>query len=677
MLFNLSLKNIKKSIKDYSIYFFTLVVAVAIFYLFNSMDAQESMLALTSSKREMIKSLVMILGYVSIFVSVILGFLIVYSNNFLIKRRKKEIGLYLTLGMSKRKVSTILVFETLLVGILSLIVGLLVGVGLSQLLSIFTAKIFEVDMTKFKFIFSSAALVKTIIYFGIIFILVMSFNVIALSRYKLIDLLNASKKSEKIKVRNKFVIFISFILTILLLGYAYKLLFDGALMTLDNTALKMIIAGSIGTFLLFFSISGVLLTIFQKSKKVYYKNLNIFVLRQINSRVNTTVISTTIISLMLLLTIGILSGSMSMASAFNSDLSNNNLTDFTLKCSKNTYEIVDDKYIPIKLEYTSMDNIINSNEFKSYSKDYVSFNEYQSNVVVKNLMSKKTIKKIKNEYNSGVLLNSPVLIIKESDYKKLMKIYGKEDDIVDIESDKYLLLANVDLVVDSYTDYYKNNNSIEINDKKLTPATDKIYETAIENYNSNGNDGIIVVSDELVDNLEISNSLIVGNYIKKSDKIDNAFIEYIFNNSNVIQTRTKLEMEAASVGITAILTFLGLYLGIIFAISSATVLAIGQLSESSDNKERYLVLRKLGSDNKMINKALFTQIAVAFIFPLIVALFHAFFGLKELNHIIKILGNINLTENIFLTTLFIVIVYGGYFLVTYHSSKNIIKDDNK
>ena len=211
MLFNLSLKNIKKSLKDYSIYFFTLVIAVAIFYVFNSLDAQESMIIMNESEHETIQSITQVLGYVSVFVSIILGFLIIYSNNFLIKRRKKEIGLYLTLGMSKRKVSQILVFETLLVGLISLVVGLLIGVFLSQGLSVVTAKMFEADLSTYKFIFSSQALYKTILYFGIIFLLVMIFNVITLSKYKLIDLLTAGKKNEKVKFRNKYVLIISFI----------------------------------------------------------------------------------------------------------------------------------------------------------------------------------------------------------------------------------------------------------------------------------------------------------------------------------------------------------------------------------------------------------------------------------------------------------------------------------
>lgn len=100
-LFSLALRNIKKSIKDYSIYFITLVIAVAIFYIFNSIDSQTAMMSISKSTMEIVQSLVNVLSYISVFVSVVLGFLIVYANNFLIKRRKKEIGIYMTLGMSK------------------------------------------------------------------------------------------------------------------------------------------------------------------------------------------------------------------------------------------------------------------------------------------------------------------------------------------------------------------------------------------------------------------------------------------------------------------------------------------------------------------------------------------------------------------------------------------------
>ena len=221
MLFKLSLKNIKKSIKDYAIYFFTLILGVAIFYVFNAIESQTVMLQVSKSTHELIKLMNTMLSGVSVFVSFILGFLIIYASRFLIKRRKKEFGIYMTLGMSKGKISKILLFETLLIGIISLIVGLGLGVILSQLMSIIVANMFEADMTKFAFTFSSSAVGKTILYFGIIYLLVMIFNTFSVSKCKLINLINANRKNEKIKVKNPVICTLIFIISVGLLGYAY------------------------------------------------------------------------------------------------------------------------------------------------------------------------------------------------------------------------------------------------------------------------------------------------------------------------------------------------------------------------------------------------------------------------------------------------------------------------
>ena len=126
----------KKSIKDYAIYFLTLVLGVAIFYMFNSIDSQQAMLQVSQSQREIIKMMISMLGFVSVFVAVILGLLIVYANNFLINRRKKEFGIYMSLGMGRRQISKIILMETIFVGIISLVIGIVVGVFASQFMSV-------------------------------------------------------------------------------------------------------------------------------------------------------------------------------------------------------------------------------------------------------------------------------------------------------------------------------------------------------------------------------------------------------------------------------------------------------------------------------------------------------------------------------------------------------------
>ena len=221
MLFKLSVKNIKKSIKDYAIYFLTLVLGVAIFYMFNSIDSQQAMMQVSASQRDIIKLMVGILSYVSVFVAVVLGLLIVYANNFLVNRRKKEFGIYMTLGMGKKQISKIILLETIFIGIISLAVGIVLGVFASQFMSILVAKMFKADMTGFTFVFSKDACIKTCIYFAVMYIAVMFFNTLTVSRYKLINLLNATKKNEKVKIKNPFISILVFIIGVSILGYAY------------------------------------------------------------------------------------------------------------------------------------------------------------------------------------------------------------------------------------------------------------------------------------------------------------------------------------------------------------------------------------------------------------------------------------------------------------------------
>lgn len=313
MLFKLSVKNMKKSFKDYAIYFLTLVLGVAIFYMFNSLDSQQAMLDVSQSTRKMIELMIQMLSFVSVFIAVILGLLIVYANNFLINRRKREFGIYMTLGMGKRQISKIILFETILVGILSLISGLIIGIFASQFMSILVGKLFEADMSKFEFVFSKSACIKTCIYFAVMYVAVMIFNTITISRYKLINLLTAIKKNETVKIKNPMLSILIFLIGAGILGYAYWKVTGGieSLSTADKI-LPIILMGIIGTVLVFWSLSGFILRVIQTRKNTYLKGTNMFVLRQLNNKINTTVISMSVICIMLFLTISILSSSLSL-----------------------------------------------------------------------------------------------------------------------------------------------------------------------------------------------------------------------------------------------------------------------------------------------------------------------------------------------------------------------------
>ena len=368
----------KKSIKDYAIYFLTLVLGVAIFYMFNSLDSQQAMLEVSESTRDLIELMINMLGVISVFIAIILGFLIVYANNFLINRRKKEFGIYMTLGMGRRQISKIILLETILVGFLSLIVGLFVGVFASQFMSILVAKLFEADMTEYTFVFSMNSCIKTCVYFAIMYLAVMIFNTLTISRYKLINLLTATKKNEKIRIKNPIVSVIILIIAVCILGYAYWKVTAG--ISNLNTIEKMlgpIIMGIIGTVLVFWSLSGFILKMIQSRKKTYLKGTNMFVLRQLNNKINTTVVSMSVICLMLFVTITVLSSSLSLKNTMSKDLEEMTPADLNLYKTANLPESYENYYTGETVYYTDEQKEDSRNPV-SYSLEY---NGYDMNLL--------------------------------------------------------------------------------------------------------------------------------------------------------------------------------------------------------------------------------------------------------------------------------------------------------
>ena len=688
MLCKLSLKNIKKSIKDYAIYFFTLILGVAIFYVFNALESQTVLMDVSSSTKEIIKLMMTMLSSVSIFVSFILGFLIIYASRFLMKRRNKEFGVYLTLGMSKRKISMILFFETLFIGFLSLIVGLGLGVILSQFMSLFVANMFEADLTKFAFVFSSSACTKTIIYFSIMYLIVMIFNTFSISKCKLIDLLQGAKKSETIKLKNPILCILIFIISCIILGRAYYIVaFDTLSLQYAKDIIKPILMGVVSTFFIFWSFSGLILRITQSSKKFYYKGLNSFILRQFSSKINTTVFSTTIICLMLFVTICLLSSCLTIKNSMNANIKELAPVDVMFTTNMNM-----DKYYDNFRSYGWNDNQIKNSHYTTkemfslfdfditkYLRDYIEVNTYATPDLTMNHTLGSKLNQIRTSF-PFLQYDTMESIMKISDYNKVARFYGNEE--YSLNSNEYMIVADFKSMIEVRNIALENHETINLFGHTLKPKYDSCQDGFVEMSSNHINTGIIIVPDNVIDEDYLIQNHLIGNY-KTQDKNEITEIE---NNINALAKNskskefllpsgtTKLSIKEATVGLTAMVTFIGLYLGIIFLISSAAILGLKELSESSDNKERFRMLRKIGTDEKMINKALFRQIGIFFMLPLILALIHSVFGIKFAMVILEVFGDEQLLLSIIMTSVFIVFIYGGYFLITYYCSKNIIKE---
>ena len=683
----LSFRNIKKSFKDYAIYFFTLILGVAIFYVFNSIESQTVLLDVTNSTHKVIDLMTNMLSGASVFVAFILGFLIIYASRFLIKRRNKEFGIYMLLGMSKRKISMILFFETILIGIISLAVGLGLGVLLSQLMSMLVANMFEADMTKYEFIFSSQACIKTIIYFGIMYVIVMLFNTVNIGKCKLIDLIQTNKKSEKVKMKNPMLCTIVFIISAIALGYAYYMVTGGINETIKppEDIFKPIVIGAVSTFFIFWSLSGLILKIVTSMKNLYVKGLNTFTFRQLSSKINTTVFSMTIISLMLFVTICVLSSALSLKNSMTANLDELAPADIQLEKRVLNEDWLDQGYNEeqIKNSKLSIREILEKFDFNidSYLEESVEYNLYQTEELTFGDTLGDNWETIKNTYTSLIPYNVADDIMTISDYNKVAKFYGNEE--YTINEDEYIIVADYDSMIEIRNVALKDNQEITVFGHTLKPKYNECQYGFVEMACNHMNSGIIIVPDDIVDDNYIVYNSIIGNYYTDSldeqreiqEQIKNLVNNPISLEYNLPSINSKVDISEASIGIGALVTFLGLYLGIVFLIASVAILALKELTESTDNKERYNMLRKLGADEKMINKSLFRQIAIFFMFPLLIAIIHSIFGITFCSYIIETFGNEQLLPSIIMTAIFIVVFYGGYFLITYLSSKNIIKEN--
>lgn len=685
MLFKLAFKNIKKSVSDYAIYFFTLVLGVAIFYVFNAIDSQTAMMKVSESTRDIIDLMLNMLSGVSVFVSCVLGFLIIYASRFLMKRRNKEFGIYMTLGMSKGKISKILVVETFLIGLLSLVVGLVLGCALSQVMSVIVANMFEADLTEFTFVISTNAIVKTIIYFGIMYLLVMIFNTISVSRCKLIDLINANKKTETIKLKNPYLCTVIFIIAVAILGYSYYSVTIDVENLRETWQIFLIIGlGALGTFLLFFSLSGLVLRVLQHFKKFYYKGLNSFTIKQFSSKINTTVFSMTIICLMLFVTICVFSSCMSMKNAMTSNLQELAPIDIQLLKTRDIPREFIEEYgyseQQVNNSYQSIEDDLNSVGFdiNNYYKDIVHINTYTTNELTVRSTLGSAYDEIYKKY-PFMTYDAIEEIVTISDYNKAAKILGL--DTYTLDDDEYLVIADYDNMVGVRNAALELDTPITISGKTYYPKYDKCMDGFLEISNSHINDGVFIVPDSAVSSLTVENEYLYANYKADSDEekqeIEDLLIsksDALTNIGSTISAGTRLSIYEGSVGLGALVTFIGLYLGVIFLISSAAILALKELSEATENKERFKMIRKIGADEKLINKALFRQIAIFFLAPLVIAIIHSIFGIMFCNYILETFGNESLLLAIVLTAIFLILIYGGYLLITYYCSKRIIKE---
>ena len=636
MILKLSYANVKKSFKDYMVYFLTLMFSVCLFYTFNSFNSQQAIMDLNNAQSSLMMTIGLLMHVLSFFVAFILGFLVLYANNFLIKRRKKEFGLYLLMGMPKSMVSRILVCETFYVGLISLVCGLGLGIVMSQCLALITANLLNTTIS-YEFIFSFESMIITILSFGIIFLVVMFFNTRIFKKGKIIDLLHAKSKNEKGTINRLSVSVILFVISIILLGIAYYLALD--MMTFYIFFLPIIILGILGTILFFMSLSGFFIKVIQTRKNFYYKGLNSFILKQVNAKITTNFMSMSAVCLLLLLSIGAFATGFSLSDGFNRLVEDN--TPYELSIIQRSEEVV--------LSEQELSYVASMDEITVYQAELGISSFYNS------VIEKDTTGYTKADF------------ISLTDFNKLLTYQGLDTIELAPNHTKMVEGLHNGIIANEETDVVLNNQKL---------VNDEVFDTIplSTNYQPDYRYYLVINDDELA-NLEGNITRKYFNINTKNELSFNALITGFNQNTSFI---SRYEVSEQSSSMSLLFTYIGIYLGFVFLMASAVILALQQLSQASENKDQYECLLKLGADKKMVSRALLKQIALYFTAPIFLAVIHSIVGIQAvLSGFTHLFGITSLLQSGFMTFCVFLVLYGFYYLITYFGCVRIvIQKDN-
>lgn len=725
MLCKLAWGNVRRAGRDYLVYLLTLTLGVTVFYAFNTISMQVDIAGI--DEKGLAQVMGSMLGDLTYFLAGVMAFLMVYANNFIMKRRKKEFGLYQVLGMGRGRVATIMALETVIVSVVAFVVGIVLGAGLSQLMTFFTASLFKTQIANFHFFFSVHAFNLTLACMLVMFVLTLLLNLRAVRRTKLIELMGAERRNESIKTRNPWIAIAIFAVGVVLVGVAYyRLLRDGFPLTATDSKLQEAMNQfgittamvTVGTFALFWGLSGMLIKLLQSLRGVYWRGLNMFTVRQLAAKVNTVCFSMGVIAMLLFLAITSVTCGMSIANVMNENLERYNPVDVSQTYVYYTPDTFDyykeyvnpsdeaDRMVPADTTvdlypaWHGRDSSADNNDETGKKVDiadvagehvqidsYLSYPFGSSNPsVTPSEMCKIMGEKLPKAFGGSNADTMGLFVTPASQYNKLRQMMGEEP--VHIGHDQYLLTCDMGgELVDLYTKYMAGGHALTLGGHTLKPATDKSDEdtAAIANSAMGSNPGTVVVADELLSQLNLqpySSSLLV-NYKQGMDTTEaDESIKYTLLDDLLVDGKkpgswgtfiTRSEMYTQAAQMNGLISYLAIYIGFVLVVACAAILSVQQLSNVADGSRSYRVLAQIGCDDRQIRHSVMAQQAVFFLFPLAVGLAHSFVALKVIIELVSIFGNMSIGGTVGLTCAIFLAAYGGYFLVTYLMSAGMVQ----
>ena len=691
MYAKLAITNAKKSIKDYSIYFITITLCVSLFYAFMSLSSSSYELITEDSYNfEMLQD---IMKYATYVITALLAILVGYVNKYVMKRRQREFATYILLGTEQKNVALMFFIETLIIGFIAIFLGIFVGTLFSQVVTaliLLTAK----QAIVFNFRLYMDTVVITFIFFLGMFCIIGINNIRVLRKLKLINMINAEKRSEfQFKRSGKVYggIFVLAIILYTICGYCTLSLIKEAN---ERTVTSMVgeavyttislVSFIIATYALFYSLAYILILVKERWTNFKYEDTNLFLIGTIVSKLKTAPI------LMATISITFFGAAVSFIVTLIMSQWSLGYLDYRAPydIDVRTYYNIDENR-----RYESIDEIPNFDY-----EEIVSYLNKENNLEDYCIIDKYFINP--EDFNITDRWTRPLNVIKLSQFNKALSMLGYDE--IKLKEDEFTTHWAKSIEENQIQSFIKENSKINIGGKELRLSSNDFYKESLgEGIFNLFTDTVIIVPDNICNNLTLATSNLIGN-LKKDLKyeealeVENSIIPnwYADNNKEIIEKYNKeyvdYSEELIAIRIKSVETsemlnlnlgmrILGIYLGIVLLMISLTVLALQQLADSIEHKSRFNVLRKLGVEESKINKIVLKQISIYFIVPVSIAIVGVivfscnYFKLIE-TEIAFYVGDKAFIANIVLAVILLISIYIAYFLGTYYTFKRNINN---
>ena len=644
-LSSLALRNIKRNFKDYALYFMSMIFSIVIYFTFAALQYNTQMERAAEGSKKISGafqvSSVMLIIFVAVF--------IIYSNGFFTRKRKKEVGLYSLLGIRKRQIGKMLFYENMLMGLMSLIIGIVLGSLLSKLFLELLVSLMGLDL-QVHFEVPLAAIIDTAVVFFVIILYTSLQGYRLIYRFKLIELFRAEREGEQMP---KGSIIMAFIAVFLIgSGYFLSLMFTKAIKYADFMliAFYILLATVLGTYLLFMFFTVVVLKRTRNNKSSFYNGMNMITTSQLLYRIKGNAKSLATIAILSAVTLTAVGTSVTMY--------------------YNTFTQAKD-YTPYSFSYEKKDAALEQkvNAIFEEEKRHNPIKE-QFEIEMVPVKGKFEGEKADMSMNAHYMMTEQFQLMSQSAFNTI----ANKMDTVRLTAGEAFVLDGTYIEGHEFSTVYTGNKAVF----PLGNETKALTIKGVEGRNvTNLGELVVVVPDDVYEQAKkVTGTRVVKNIDVKNEKNSKALTEKLTK----IMPREPEPAPAfrdfytgfkGGIEATGMMMFIGIFLGLVFLLATGSIIYFKQLTEANADRDRYVVLRKVGVTKQEMKKAIAKQIRFIFAIPLVVGILHSLFALKGLSNLLPFEIFIPLLMSIGVYS----VIYIGYYFLTVRSYFKIVSGE--